>query len=418
MARAFPTLPKGETVASFETYPEAQAAVDKLAKAAFPVKELAIVGTDLDERRAHHGQAQLGPCGRGRRALGRLVRHVPRAAVLHLRAHGRLARHPDLGGAHRRRVRHDLQRRLVLGQPPPARLHLGQSGARHAVRDHRRVRARRAGALGARRRRAGSGAMAASRHHAGRRPPSRPMSYGEATDAARRAAAAEAGRCSRHGGTRAAPLRRVRARRGRGRVAADRRDTGRPRVRRRRHERRRRSAELGTSTLRSRGARPDSRYIVSRMVTQRELELEIADGERPDRPIRRMLRGIRRRIERRPALRRAYRIERRRARRRDRGRSDCCSCRCPGPGWLVVFLGLAILGTEFAWAKRLAAFTKRQLATVLGVVAARAGPSAARRRPPDAMRRPGRRSGARAPTPRPRRPCAGCPPRGSRRRRR
>ncbi|RZS65780.1 hypothetical protein EV187_1482 [Agromyces ramosus] len=46
-ARAFPSLPKGETVASFETYPEAQAAVDKLAKAAFPVKELAIVGTDL-----------------------------------------------------------------------------------------------------------------------------------------------------------------------------------------------------------------------------------------------------------------------------------------------------------------------------------------------------------------------------------
>jgi hypothetical protein len=28
----------------------------------------------------------------------------------------------------------------------------------------------------------------------------------------------------------------------------------------------------------------------------------------------------------------------------------------------VVFLGLAVLGTEFAWAKRLAAFTKRQLA--------------------------------------------------------
>lgn len=47
MARAFPTVPKGETVASFETYAEAQAAVDTLAKAAFPVKELAIVGTDL-----------------------------------------------------------------------------------------------------------------------------------------------------------------------------------------------------------------------------------------------------------------------------------------------------------------------------------------------------------------------------------
>ncbi|MFF2271071.1 general stress protein [Agromyces sp. NPDC058136] len=45
--REIPTLPKGETVASFETYAEAQAAVDRLSKAEFPVKELAIVGTDL-----------------------------------------------------------------------------------------------------------------------------------------------------------------------------------------------------------------------------------------------------------------------------------------------------------------------------------------------------------------------------------
>ncbi|WP_324613635.1 general stress protein [Agromyces kandeliae] len=47
IGRAFPTLPKGETVASYETYQEAQAAVDQLAKAEFPVKELAIVGHDL-----------------------------------------------------------------------------------------------------------------------------------------------------------------------------------------------------------------------------------------------------------------------------------------------------------------------------------------------------------------------------------
>lgn len=47
MSRQFPTLPKGETVASYETYAEAQSAVDRLAKAEFPVKELAIVGTDL-----------------------------------------------------------------------------------------------------------------------------------------------------------------------------------------------------------------------------------------------------------------------------------------------------------------------------------------------------------------------------------
>jgi hypothetical protein len=47
LARTYPSVPKGETIASFETYAEAQAAVDALAKASFPVKELAIVGSDL-----------------------------------------------------------------------------------------------------------------------------------------------------------------------------------------------------------------------------------------------------------------------------------------------------------------------------------------------------------------------------------
>jgi uncharacterized protein (TIGR02611 family) len=97
------------------------------------------------------------------------------------------------------------------------------------------------------------------------------------------------------------------------------------------------------------------------MVTQRELHEEIVEGERPDRPIRRMLRGIRRAIERRPVLRRLYRVA--------VGAlggtvavGGLLLVPLPGPGWLVVFLGLAVLGTEFAWAKRLAAFTKRQLA--------------------------------------------------------
>ncbi len=31
----------------------------------------------------------------------------------------------------------------------------------------------------------------------------------------------------------------------------------------------------------------------------------------------------------------------------------------PGPGWLIVFAGLAILATEFAWAKRLLAYARR-----------------------------------------------------------
>ena len=33
----------------------------------------------------------------------------------------------------------------------------------------------------------------------------------------------------------------------------------------------------------------------------------------------------------------------------------------PGPGWLTVILGLFVLGTEFVWAERLLAFTRRQV---------------------------------------------------------
>jgi uncharacterized protein (TIGR02611 family) len=31
----------------------------------------------------------------------------------------------------------------------------------------------------------------------------------------------------------------------------------------------------------------------------------------------------------------------------------------PGPGWLVIFLGLAVLATEFAWAESLLQRTRR-----------------------------------------------------------
>ena len=37
----------------------------------------------------------------------------------------------------------------------------------------------------------------------------------------------------------------------------------------------------------------------------------------------------------------------------------------PGPGWLVVFLGLAILGSEFGWAARAAGGLRRLLDRVL-----------------------------------------------------
>jgi uncharacterized protein (TIGR02611 family) len=33
----------------------------------------------------------------------------------------------------------------------------------------------------------------------------------------------------------------------------------------------------------------------------------------------------------------------------------------PGPGWLIIFAGLAIWSLEFQWARRLRAFTQRQL---------------------------------------------------------
>ena len=33
----------------------------------------------------------------------------------------------------------------------------------------------------------------------------------------------------------------------------------------------------------------------------------------------------------------------------------------PGPGWFIVFLGLGVLGTEFAWARRVLAYARRQV---------------------------------------------------------
>jgi hypothetical protein len=45
--RMVPTLPTGEIVGTYETYPQAQAAVDVLARENFPVAQVSIVGSDL-----------------------------------------------------------------------------------------------------------------------------------------------------------------------------------------------------------------------------------------------------------------------------------------------------------------------------------------------------------------------------------
>jgi hypothetical protein len=45
--RLLPALPRGEILGTYETYPEAQAVVDRLAKAEFPVNQVSIVGSGL-----------------------------------------------------------------------------------------------------------------------------------------------------------------------------------------------------------------------------------------------------------------------------------------------------------------------------------------------------------------------------------
>jgi hypothetical protein len=47
VAAAFPTLPRGDVLGTYQTYPEAQQVVAKLADSDFPVGKLSIVGNDL-----------------------------------------------------------------------------------------------------------------------------------------------------------------------------------------------------------------------------------------------------------------------------------------------------------------------------------------------------------------------------------
>lgn len=91
-----------------------------------------------------------------------------------------------------------------------------------------------------------------------------------------------------------------------------------------------------------------------------EIHEEIAEGESPNHPIRRWLAGIREKVAQRPHVNLAYRILV-----ATLGTIivlvGIVLIPLPGPGWLIVFLGLAVLGTEFHWARRLMVFAKRQL---------------------------------------------------------
>ncbi|GGE85251.1 general stress protein [Mycetocola zhadangensis] len=53
-------IPRGETVASFESYKQAQSAVDTLAQADFPVKQISIVGDGLKSVERVTGRLSYG----------------------------------------------------------------------------------------------------------------------------------------------------------------------------------------------------------------------------------------------------------------------------------------------------------------------------------------------------------------------
>ena len=59
-APSFAVIPRGETVASFGTYEEAQLAVASLAHADFPVREVSIIGSDLKSVERVTGKLSYG----------------------------------------------------------------------------------------------------------------------------------------------------------------------------------------------------------------------------------------------------------------------------------------------------------------------------------------------------------------------
>ena len=90
---------------------------------------------------------------------------------------------------------------------------------------------------------------------------------------------------------------------------------------------------------------------------------DIEIGSSPELPIRRFLRRARAWVEQHRAIRWAYRFT--------VGvlgtlviLLGVVMIPLPGPGWLVVFLGVAILGTEFPTARRIAVVLKRVLTRV------------------------------------------------------
>ena len=110
-----------------------------------------------------------------------------------------------------------------------------------------------------------------------------------------------------------------------------------------------------------RSAQATVRVLAYREAMTDTLTREIEIGESPQNPMRRALRRARAWVERHPRIRFAYRFA--------VGVlgaivvvGGLILVPLPGPGWLIVFLGIAILGTEFPAAHRVGQWLKRVLA--------------------------------------------------------
>jgi uncharacterized protein (TIGR02611 family) len=116
--------------------------------------------------------------------------------------------------------------------------------------------------------------------------------------------------------------------------------------------------------LHPREAQATGRIFAYLFVMTDTLTREIEIGESPQHPVRRALRRARAWVERHPRIRFAYRFTVGVA-----GLlvviAGLILVPLPGPGWLIVFLGIAILGTEFPAAHRVGQWLKRILARVV-----------------------------------------------------
>jgi len=100
------------------------------------------------------------------------------------------------------------------------------------------------------------------------------------------------------------------------------------------------------------------------------LTRDIEAGSALNHPVRAFLRRCRAWVERHPRVRWAYRFTLGLI-----GTLVVCIgvllIPLPGPGWLIVFFGIAILGTEFPSARRVSAFLKRILSRAMAAWTAR-----------------------------------------------